>query len=196
MPLDYTDFQLLDNDYPLPDLSADERYNGPGGVARWFAELVGFLARVEERKHDLALVADPLDVKESNFYFTVKGGEYSAANSLRLLQAEFSVLYGFDLSQLPTATIPTPPAPGPLVIGVSPLQALAGQQVTISGLNLATTTAVAHVGVGTGQILSATGNTIIAVFSTNGTGHVSVTTPAGTSESSQTLEITGAGGGT
>jgi hypothetical protein len=104
------------------------------------------------------------------------------------------VFGGLTLPSTPTASTFglawTPPSTAPVIAGFEPIGGLAGDHVTITGVNLASPLSVRFNGV-EADILSSTQFTIVAVVPSGATtGPIEVTTSSGTAVSSGSFTIT------
>lgn len=131
------DLSLIDNTLLFPDLSADNRYNGPLGVERWISDIVAHCVRCEQVINQNGYALDVNFSKVSRFLVTTKSAEYSAQRNTVPIDVEFAVHMPVDFSGLGLVEIPPPPAPAPTITGVTPPSGGQDQIFTVTGTRLA-----------------------------------------------------------
>lgn len=149
--MDFTELELIPSNLPWPELSIDNRFQGPDGVERWFAAAIPHLVRIEQVKNQNALAQNPAATPVSNFYCTPKAEEYSAGRQALPVAVEYSCQYKIDFSGIGLVVVPPPPPPTPVIESIEPLENFVGAGFLLTGLNL---TPITQVTVGLEQIVA------------------------------------------
>lgn len=182
----------LPENFPLPDVTGAERYEGDNGVELYLSDLMPHFVRVEARLNNERLAEEPPAPTTRNFITQTKQDDYDALDGAQPIEVRHSLLWNYDFPNLFGQVVPPPPPadPVPVIALAIPQDVEQGAPQQIYGAHFTGATVVR---IADGPIASVTfvSDTLIECdWDAVGSGFLVVETPAGQGTSEFEISVT------
>ena len=181
----------LPENFPLPDVTGAERYEGDNGVELYLSDLMPHFVRVEARLNNERLAEEPPAPTTRNFITQTKQDDYDALDGAQPIEVRHSLLWNYDFPNLFGQVVPPPPPadPVPVIALAIPQNLNIGEPMQIYGAHFTGATYVGIVGGQEASVTSVSETLIECDWNEAGSGLIEIITPAGTGISLFQIEL-------